>query len=346
MGMNTSIFKYPSFFLVCLFLSFSLAKQTQVKMDLVTLAKEVGTLEGKKYRLFLLWSNGIKYLSEFKENEAPPLPTEWRDPKIYFTSRDKQKEKAEKTYPLLKNLVKMCKSEFISIDTDLAKKKKILLELANQDQLAARQAVLDHFAGKVDFPYAGLDYLLGISYDEVESDLAKKNKEADDRIFGLPKFWSQTDFKILKDVFSALPLKKGEHFFDLGSGHGRVLMYGALTHPEVQFRGVEIVCERANEVNKNITRLNLTNVQNVCKNALEFDLHDADVIFMFNPFPSIMPQMLEKIRQAIQKRKIRIVVIGETYAELLKTPWLKLDQDINTITSVGIFSAKNDTAKD
>ena len=44
---------------------------------------------------------------------------------------------------------------------------------------------------------------------------------------------------VLKEIFTEISIRSGSSFFDLGSGNGHVVLYGAIARPDVSFTGIE-----------------------------------------------------------------------------------------------------------
>ncbi len=104
-----------------------------------------------------------------------------------------------------------------------------------------------------------------------------------------------TSGKLIKDILKKSGLKKGEVFYELGSGDGRVTMIAAKDF-EAKAVGVEF-----NPVlilySKFISRIkNVPNAKFVMQDLYKTDLSRADVIFLF-----LLPSMLKKLNPKLLK---------------------------------------------
>ena len=103
-------------------------------------------------------------------------------------------------------------------------------------------------------------------------------------------------YELLEDVFTRLPLHSRHHLIDIGCGKGRVLSVAA-HNGFAKVTGIDFsasFCETA-EKNLLITKEKIDNFQYdvIPKNIQEYELPlDADCIFLFNPFDTILMQQL------------------------------------------------------
>jgi SAM-dependent methyltransferase len=167
-----------------------------------------------------------------------------------------------------------------------------------------------------------IDDLLGIEYDQTE----KKVQQKDYKYFiaqGYSKENSQTRYPVIRHFFDNNQLSKEDIFYDLGSGYGRVLFYGAALHPQTKFKGVEIVGERAAFARSIAKKGGFENVEIIHQDVLKADLSDGTIFYLFNPFPKIIDEVIKKLNAVAAIRKIRVVAVGETIKDLDKVKWLK-----------------------
>lgn len=120
--------------------------------------------------------------------------------------------------------------------------------------------------------------------------------------------YGPSPLKLLEKSLQELPLKKGDTVLDVGSGWGRILMSGAILHPELNFSGVEFVHERVNFLNKAIEKLNLPNAENKQMDAsepeIELEVKKAKAIFLFNSFsPPALKLFIERTKSVVKKTK-------------------------------------------
>jgi hypothetical protein len=120
--------------------------------------------------------------------------------------------------------------------------------------------------------------------------------------------YGPSPLKILEKSLQKLPLKKDDTILDVGSGWGRILMSGAILHPEFKFAGVEFVQERAAFLNKAIEKLKLPNTENKQMDAsepeIEPEIKKAKAIFLFNSFsPPALKLFIERTKSVVKRTK-------------------------------------------
>src|SRR5437879_605123 len=83
-----------------------------------------------------------------------------------------------------------------------------------------------------------IDRMLGFRSDAIEARLriGKLLLEFGDELL----FYDPTPYTFIRNLFRSLKPEKENVFYDLGSGYGRVLMYGGLIS-QAAFRGIEVV---------------------------------------------------------------------------------------------------------
>ena len=147
--------------------------------------------------------------------------------------------------------------------------------------------------------------------------------------YGLQSFRFGTS-TYLVDLFSTLKLKENNTFYDLGSGYGNIILYGASLFPYVNFVGVEIVKERNDVCNTLIKKLELKNITTHCKDFFTVDFTDGDVFYLYNPlFESQYKKLLKKLKALAYAKPITI--IAESKCDVFDAvPWLENYQIIAT----------------
>ena len=95
-------------------------------------------------------------------------------------------------------------------------------------------------------------------------------------------------------------------------------------YPEGKFKGIEPVQQRVDEAKSVGDKLKLDNVNFFVADILKYDFSEGNIFFIFNPFPSLMPQVLTELNRISKKKKIKIIALSGTSSELNLIPWLKL----------------------
>jgi SAM-dependent methyltransferase len=126
--------------------------------------------------------------------------------------------------------------------------------------------------------------------------------------YGLHSFrYGSSDY--LEELFGELNLNDSSKvFYDLGSGYGRVILYGGYHNPKATFKGIEIVEERNAICNQLAQQYQLTNIKTYCENIFEFDFSDGDAFYVNNPlFGTRYNPLLEKLRKVAEQKEITII---------------------------------------
>jgi SAM-dependent methyltransferase len=127
---------------------------------------------------------------------------------------------------------------------------------------------------------------LGILEESVGGDLLRHPSSERHTLFGRGGFMYQpSEPHELWQIFTVLNLKPGSLFVDLGSGYGHVVFQGAITRPDVRFKGIELMPVRVSECEGARVRHRISNLSFVAADVTEGGFADADILFLFNPFP-------------------------------------------------------------
>ena len=112
-------------------------------------------------------------------------------------------------------------------------------------------------------------------------------------------------------IFSSLTFKRGITFYDLGSGYGHVLFWGAALRRDMIFKGIELMPARVAECDDAKSRLGLTNLSFRAEDVTAGGFSDADVIFLFNPFPpDTQGEVTDLIHQLALRKPLAIIDYG------------------------------------
>jgi DNA polymerase III delta prime subunit len=122
-------------------------------------------------------------------------------------------------------------------------------------------------------------------------------------------FFQYGSSQYMDDMFEDLDLNNHPKvFYDLGSGYGNVILYGAYHFPKATFKGIEIIDERNNVCNHFIQQLGLTNITVYSEDLNTFDFSDGDVFYLNNPlFENRYDPLVEKLRKVAEQKEIIIV---------------------------------------
>lgn len=184
------------------------------------------------------------------------------------------------------------------------------------------------------------------TFKEIEDFISGYSQEIEDKLslseitikHGLHSFrYGSSSF--LSELFNPLQLQKGNVFYDLGSGYGTIILYGALEYPGIQFKGIELLEERNSVCEAIITKAGLANISAICGDILEADISDGDVFYLYNPlFDFQYLSLLDKLYQiSLQKP---ITVIAESNCDFFdEAGWLKLyhASDIDIIRTIKYY---------
>jgi precorrin-6B methylase 2 len=131
--------------------------------------------------------------------------------------------------------------------------------------------------------------------------------------------YAPTRVRYFRAVLRALPSPRDSVFVDIGAGKGRMLLLAAQSGRFHKVVGVQFSAELCRIAEQNIRRF-----QRHCANHVRFEVVHADaadyevqpdqnVFFMFNPFgPVVMEQVIQRIRQSLEKvpRRIWVICLG------------------------------------
>ncbi len=205
--------------------------------------------------------------------------------------------------------------------------KKLKVQRTDFSADKLKSVLSDFHDNKLSIFPAALDEILGIEYDNLESKLNKADYTVDANIDTL-KNWSQSNYSDIRILFHYLKLGNTDVFYDLGSGYGRVVVYGGILNPMSSFKGVELVAERVAQAKTLTAQLNLKNVMFVANDVLEESLDDGTVFYIYTAFPSIMNLVMTKLKLIAKRHPIKIVTMGESTRDIKNADWLELEKNL------------------
>jgi hypothetical protein len=131
----------------------------------------------------------------------------------------------------------------------------------------------------------------------------------------------QSGYSTILLAMDFLNTKQGGKVIDLGSGYGRVGLVCSLLRPDIDFTGYEYVAHRVDIGNKACSFLNLGDSLNFETQDLSlesFDIPDADVYYLYDPFTKETYQyVLRQIVEISKRKDITIVTKGNARSWLV-----------------------------
>ncbi|MDG1332011.1 MAG: class I SAM-dependent methyltransferase [Crocinitomicaceae bacterium] len=128
--------------------------------------------------------------------------------------------------------------------------------------------------------------------------------------------------EFLKEIFELVNPSTDDVFYDLGSGYGIVLFYGAEHYPEAQFKGIEILDERFDMSASLLEENGLKNIELFNEDMFDCDFSDGTIFYIYNPlYAEFYPKLLQRLCEV--QKKHPITVIAESRCRVFdETDWL------------------------
>ena len=124
-----------------------------------------------------------------------------------------------------------------------------------------------------------------------------------------------SDYRCLKQVFRAVPLRPDDVFIDVGCGEGRVLTYLF----EQGFRGKAVGIELDEEVAETAAMrvASCPNISICCGNVLEQGklFRDADAVYLFNPFSGSVFHAFVEMLESTCTKPVRLYYLCCLYVD-------------------------------
>jgi SAM-dependent methyltransferase len=166
-----------------------------------------------------------------------------------------------------------------------------------------------------------VDRLLDLRPHAAETNVRVGHERArwGDESFG----YEGTPYDVVREGLRCLEMRETDRLYDLGSGYGRVVLYGALTGPG-RYHGVEIVAARVAESERCRRLLGLDRRAFFSQgNAADFPFPDATAFFLFNPFvPDTFQVVARRMRELSRHHPIRIASYGPSGDRFARLRWL------------------------
>jgi len=146
----------------------------------------------------------------------------------------------------------------------------------------------------------------------------------------------------LFQLFDPIQITEETVFYDLGSGYGNIILYGALKYPEAQFKGIEILQERSDVCAALIEKEQIKNASAICGDILKADVSDGNIFYLYNPlFDFQYAELLKKLHQISLTKSI--VVIAESRCSYFdEASWLEQyhEKDIDVVRKIKYYRTK------
>lgn len=193
------------------------------------------------------------------------------------------------------------------------------------DASAARRLVLALDRADAPIIDAALDAALGLEVAATEARLdtlrlldrhGVQRFEQGDLAYDLVRAF----YRVLRPEIAARP---GSRLLDLGSGYGRIGLYGGLRHG-LTAHGLELVAERANAATGAARALGLTRVTFSAGDLLTAPWPAADVYCMMNAvLPRLLPPVLARLEDEARRRRIVVASVSTSNRAFAQATWLR-----------------------
>ncbi len=139
---------------------------------------------------------------------------------------------------------------------------------------------------------------------------------------------ADTAYSYIFKMYEYLASFKPKSLLDIGSGNGRILFFGALMFPEVNYHGIELVKERANFTKHLQQKLNL-NIKIQNGDVLKEDLPHVECICLINSlFPDMMPPLMNRLKSNAKERSFLLISASTCNTIISQQDWIK-EIDLN-----------------
>ncbi|MBP7134335.1 hypothetical protein KBA73_03905 [Patescibacteria group bacterium] len=240
-------------------------------------------------------------------------------------------------YPMIAEIYKRFRIErYVALKERAQKIETALHERAHSDPQEVKTFAQDHFDSSEEVSEWAFDEFIGIQPQLIEGSHALHARYSHEQVF-----YQGTPYDLIRDFLKELHLTEDDVLYDLGSGYGRVPLYGAMT-TKATFKGIEIIPERVAETNALKERFGLANVSFQEGNVLEQEYSDGTVFFLFNPFTRNTLEQVNKRLEGIAKtKKIRVVSVGPSTRFFKYEYWLEeVPSKINHPWGLSIFESQ------
>ena len=165
-----------------------------------------------------------------------------------------------------------------------------------------------HYRHEIRATIQHMNLVLGLDPEPVGGDVDRHDAGLNKDFDAGGWMYQATDLHSIRDLFSLLRFKSNISFYDLGSGYGHPIFYGANIREDLNFTGIELMPARVDACNQVAEKLGFKNVKFQVGDVVKRDLSDADVVFLFNPFsPSVSREVGQKLRFLAQSKPIVVL---------------------------------------
>lgn len=189
-----------------------------------------------------------------------------------------------------------------------------------------RRVLTAYHHGLVPAQDADIDRLLRLSPLNVEGDLSLLSLV---RSYGTHRFeFGDLPYSLIRELVHKINSGPGTSVLDLGSGYGRIGLYGGLV-TRLRYTGIEIVAERVAAARRAARELELPGVEFVHADALHAAWPSATCVCLMNSFlPSLMHDAISRLRELCHATdEITLVAVSTAASKLSEVSWLEEDGD-------------------
>lgn len=183
---------------------------------------------------------------------------------------------------------------------------------------------------------AEVDALLGIRRQERRLDPVQL---ADD--LGVEQFsYDDTPYDVVREALHRLAPRRGDVFYDLGCGYGRVVLWGSIVSA-ARFHGVELVPQRIAVADRVRRRLALRNLVLHQANVRSVAFDDGTLFFLFDPFfNATLDHVSRRLARIAGKHSIRIASYWGTGRFFARRRWLREEGPGDDPNGLRVFASR------
>lgn len=132
-----------------------------------------------------------------------------------------------------------------------------------------------------------------------------------------------TRYNICRQVVQFLEPTADDRIYDLGCGHGKFVIYTALT-TDATCLGIELLPDRVAVANTVKERFGIHNAHFLQGNVTELPFEDGTIFYMYQPFYDFkLPEVMRRLRKIAQLHTFRIATYWHYPTEFADQHWLE-----------------------